>query len=92
MVDYIKRDVKPDYIDRNLLGDLVIHGYVWYDDIMAIPSADVAEIRHGEWVKDEDGCMICSECGYPDEINQISGEFMRSNFCPDCGADMRGNK
>ena len=46
--------------------------------------------KHGEWVHyiayyDEDGCPCivsrCSECGeaYPE-----------SNFCPNCGADMRG--
>lgn len=53
------------------------------------PSADVAEVRHGEWIKEKDGCVVCSICGYPDEINLISYEFMYNNFCANCGADMR---
>ena len=58
--------------------------------IKNIPSADVAEVRHGKWIKDEDGCVVCSICSNPDEINGISGEFMYNNFCANCGADMRG--
>jgi hypothetical protein len=57
-----------------------------------ITSADVAEARHGKWVIDEDGCLICSECGYADEINGISGEFMHSNYCASCGARMDSKK
>lgn len=46
-------------------------------------------VLRGEWIE-EDGCMVCSECGTTDEINPISGEYMNSNFCAECGADMRG--
>lgn len=55
------------------------------------PLADVAPVRHGEWINEGiygDGhsqCSIrCSECdwhyiGYP-------GDY---NYCPNCGADLR---
>ena len=46
-----------------------------------LPSAD----RTGEWMEDEDGYFRCSHCGkYP--LYQRS----HSDFCPNCGADMRG--
>ena len=38
----------------------------------------------GEWVMDEDGFPYCNKCGsYPD---------FTADFCPRCGADMRGDK
>lgn len=44
----------------------------------AIPSADVRENVHGEWLEEN----ICSVCG---DYNEF-----RTNYCPNCGADMRG--
>ena len=58
-----------------------------------LPSADVVEVKHGEWVDGGvDGvgaCGIeyrynkCSVCGYEYSFP------MKYNFCPRCGADMR---
>ena len=52
-----------------------------------IPAADVVEIKHGEWKVDEthDYEPYCSLCGH----EPIAGE--KYNYCPDCGADMRGD-
>lgn len=80
---YIKRE---DAISR--MSDLMACDMSEY--FTDIPSADVVERKRGKWIKDADGCMVCSECGNPDEINGITGEFMGSNFCNECGADMRG--
>lgn len=38
----------------------------------------------GEWVKKTFGYGECSECGC------IVGNRFVSNFCPNCGSDMRG--
>lgn len=64
----------------------------WNDAIDAImdnePSADVQPVRHGHWTLQEDrtkklyGWHICSECG------AFIGE--PTNYCSNCGADMRG--
>ena len=57
--------------------------------IDSAPSADVRENVRGEWIKQyfdfRDNCQIysCSKCGYQD---------IDTNFCPNCGADMRGEK
>lgn len=51
---------------------------------IALPTA---EPKKGEWIDalDEDPCYYrCSECG------RLSG-FLE-NFCPNCGADMRGEE
>ena len=59
--------------------------------IDAQPTADVRENVRGEWIPDceydgEDDWYFwtCSECNYD------SDEQYR--FCPNCGADMRGDK
>ena len=60
------------------------------DDILALPSADRPT---GEWVwDDEDGEYFCNKCKAKqyNNINEIiSGEWV---YCPNCGADMRGEK
>ena len=54
-----------------------------------LKPADVRENIHGEWeewkVGKYEGVPICSVCkhGFPLGFNQY-------NFCPNCGADMRG--
>lgn len=52
------------------------------------PTADVVEVKHGEWVKrpNTKGQVYCSECATLEEITDNS---FKSNYCPNCGADMR---
>lgn len=60
------------------------------ENLRDAPTVDAVERKRGMWIfdiayYDEDGCpcicLRCSECGeaYPE-----------SNFCPNCGAEMRG--
>ncbi len=56
------------------------------DTFAEIPAADVAPIVHGQWIVDCEGCYYpyCSECQHePKEL---------SNYCPNCGAKMDGDK
>ena len=60
---------------------------------MAIKALSVPEREKGEWIEQEDGNDFyykCSCCG--DEFFLIAGlpEDNNYNFCPNCGADMRG--
>lgn len=52
--------------------------------------ADVAPVRHGRWVEQEKytfGTMYdCSICD-----NRILDNGHSWNYCPNCGADMRGS-
>lgn len=52
-------------------------------------TVDVQTAKHGKW----DG-YICSECSVCADYF-ISGDFYyfdeKPNFCPNCGADMRGD-
>lgn len=51
------------------------------EDIKALPSVQT-ERKKGKWVDYpiSDGCLQCSVCGIL--------RFGKSNFCPNCGAEM----
>lgn len=62
------------------------------DLINSIPTADVAERKRGAWIPQRGGGYACSECGRY-ALDEIDGNFIhvstKSNYCPNCGADMR---
>lgn len=49
------------------------------------PTIDPASLRpKGEWIVEENGVIVCSNCGEEHEWIDY-----RASFCEDCGADMR---
>lgn len=65
--------------------------YKLFEDVIGkFHAADVQPVVHGRWVTEADGCVVCSECGNTAEINGITGEFMESPYCSECGAKMDG--
>lgn len=52
------------------------------------PTANVKPIRHGHWVEDTE--LRCSVCGQKALRNYYYDVQSYSDFCPHCGADMRG--
>ena len=89
MADYIKRS---DVIElaREYYTPALREEAVPVRAIRNIPSADVAEVKHGKWEMKPDPygffeeIPVCSECGCTTEMRKTY------NFCPNCGADMRG--
>lgn len=86
MTDYIKREDAIQAFDPLQRQD-------WYtpwivETLEDLPSADVAPVRHGHWIKNDPHCdglaflWNCSECGGE------SDEGYR--YCPACGARMDG--
>ncbi len=53
------------------------------------PAADVVERKRGEWHWAEDGHCKCSVCG---QFATVKRTVVKTNFCPNCGCDMRGEK
>ena len=85
-----------EYIERAVVKDEILSWAVCINHpellskedtiylIDSLPAADVAEVRHGRWVRDTwpSGThkLICSEC------REWSGK--KSRYCPSCGAHM----
>lgn len=77
MAEYIEKQAAIDelcYVDEYNSRSIAT--------IRAMKPADVRPVVRGEWIGDGD-CIICSNC-------KTAYTFMGSNFCPNCGADMRG--
>lgn len=91
-------------IDADALKDDILKSAVMIDDrgiqtgyeiaielIKRQPTIDAEPVRHGKWVfnpSDAIEAMFakpkCSECGF----ESADG----GNYCPNCGADMRGEE
>lgn len=56
-------------------------------DIDDVPTADVVEVKHGEWTKSSpyNRFMNCSVCGFGQDHTTFK-------YCPNCGAKMDGER
>lgn len=94
MDEYIKRESAIKYLLNDSPGQVSYSREDAADCIRYMDAADVSPVRHGRWV---DHCVRdwrCSECG--DKIikfRSVDGYCYddKPNFCPNCGADMRGS-
>ena len=50
------------------------------DMVSRLPPADVVPVRHGRWIKHDDGVFTCNQCR--------NAEPIKSYFCRYCGAKM----
>lgn len=62
-------------------------------ELDCVPTADVRENVRGEWipVTNGRGGFECSKC-HDYAPSYQNGDDYLSHFCPNCGADMRGQK
>lgn len=97
MTDYIRREDAIKIAERyGLANGSVLGRHTGLADciaseILSLPAADVAPVRHGRWIKDEffsdevNNGEKCSQCG------ELIGWFGNlPKYCPGCGALMDG--
>ena len=82
MSDYIKRE--------DVINELFRYGMTEDGEavIRSIPSADVAPVKRGKWIKRdkcEYKCSICGKVIFSDDENE-------RNYCGNCGAKMEADK
>ena len=84
----------PEYIEREkVLSKAVPMQGCFSDmisayDVIMLPAADVAPVRHGRWGTHSDrpdslSCSVCN-CGFD------MWKHDPHNYCPNCGAKMDG--
>lgn len=85
-VDKLKKDLKesPEQERIEYMGI--------YDVINSQPTADVQEVKHGKWLYENYECSLCGESlrSIMDSDSYFSGDFKGCNYCPNCGAEMKG--
>ena len=90
MDEYIKREYAVDavldvYYDT---PDIDLSGEKFEAAILKIQAANVAPVRHGEWVVRGDGDNVpwmCSRCG---KTTAHKYKVMYGKYCPNCGCKM----
>lgn len=99
--EYIEREAAikaVEIVDFYKGSGIVPSGYA-SDAIRAIPAADVRPVVRGHWALSDDRCWhTCSICGADIDVSVgllcyvDNEEVCNHNFCPNCGADMRGEQ
>ena len=57
------------------------------------PAADVVEVKHGEWLSNaQTDEYVCSKCDGIAPVDCEKEDFYKSNYCPNCGAKMDGER
>lgn len=66
-------------------------------DVIMLPAADVAPVRHGRWISLTDCsnagvyCSVCNKKVYKEDYAICNRKNkLRSDYCPNCGAKMDG--
>ena len=96
MSDYIEREFALNVLCRencghdyeaNKCNNCYISNFINY-----LPTADVAEVKHGKWVephwRNSVSCANCSICGAEAYHYDFHGVQKTYRYCPNCGAKM----
>lgn len=94
MARYIDADKAKQEFNIGFGG--VSHAVIANQIIDSIPTADVVEVKHGEWKTDEEDLKwgnslkrkYCSVCKNRPHFDREKREFILTPFCPNCGAKM----
>ena len=100
MAEYIEREAllgrMNDYCVRNCPDTTYCISCFMTDAKEIVDSQDVEDVRpvvRGEWQEKavwDDVVFVCSNCEEPWTLIEGTPEQNNMNFCPNCGADMRG--
>lgn len=92
------RYIDAEAIDLERVSDSICQWQA-QEAIDDAPTADVRENVHATWQRDiiehgavrvYEGKWECSNCGYGEDVPTVMGKPTIWHFCPNCGADMRG--
>ena len=85
--DELKRTTEDDYTIGVVVATIEL--------LREYPTADVAEVKHGEWFL-LDECsnegVYCSVCHKKVYRKEYANQKVKSNYCPNCGAIMNEEK
>ena len=89
MAEYIEREALLADIDAAMENEGMgyVVGQTMKRYVKRVTAADGALVRHGRWVYDHWCEFRCSVCGEFSNSDPYRG---KENYCPNCGADMRG--
>lgn len=103
MAEYIEREallkkITEEYdLEYGGYGEMLIDPCKFAEMVEYAPAADVAPVVHGRWINltecANEGvyCSVCHKKVYKADYAWCNKKNkVRSSYCPNCGADMRG--
>ena len=90
--DAISREMALDGVDAMYNNSWNIKDFRENVNLMLNKLPSVQPSRKGHWIKSDipNEEYVCSKCGGACWYYDYQGAVAKSNFCPNCGADMRG--
>lgn len=85
VTDYISREAAYKTLTEYYHHSSGVQHTVLREALNRVPTVDARPVVRGKWVEEKYPLYVCSECG---AVYQKVGYGF--NFCPNCGADMRG--
>jgi hypothetical protein len=95
--DMISRTATIDAVNNAFDRETLLTGFVRSIAVRAIrdmPSAQ-PEPHEGHWIRTDCGLDVeckCSVCGYKDFVEPHDTYWFKRNYCPNCGARMKGER
>lgn len=88
--EYIEREALINKIHKRFRPDTKLSAVYLVGLIGDEPTADVQEVRHAEWVLQENKHpeAVCSNCGREVVYQIVNNRWEFENYCPHCGAKM----
>lgn len=89
MGEYIKKEDLMAKVVTETLSDYTEDDVIYVDVINQLPTYSFPDREKGEWVLGgyDDLYWVCDKCGY--KMHEYYHK-PTEHFCPNCGADMRG--
>lgn len=82
----INDDERGKNIHKMRSGKLLLSIQIILEHLHFAPTIEVERVKHGEWKTTETVLGLCCECSVCGSC--LTDEY---NYCPNCGAKMRGN-
>lgn len=95
LIDADKLKFVPALIAPVLVGDEEHwETIILKDRIDNAPTVDAVPVVHGKWVKSGRWGRVyrCDQCGNYLDFDGVNVGRGDANYCPNCGADMRGEQ
>ena len=88
-MEYIERETAVAWFMPYAHAGESIDADVVISDIKGMTAADVAPVRHGQWI-DKGEYAVCTECGGRSgtQYDGVEPIPLMTQFCPSCGAKM----
>ena len=91
IIDHIRTKYVDTYNRRNKVNQFFWDTIRYIEKkVRSIPTVEARPVVHGEWEEYPSPLhRRCSVCKM--EYDKLTNQF-KGNYCPNCGADMRGEK